>query len=469
MKAGRSALLAALLTLLVPAGASAATTVGSSLPEFTGDTLECLDAGGCTLVPTTIAGTPVVVPFDGVIVGWAGRVPAGAPSVDLRVLRPSAAGTFTGAGSLNSLTPSADSRIARSTRMPVKAGDLIGVDLANGEEIGIVDHSSFDSGSHTFAPRLGATETRAPTSTDTDDYEALFKAVLEPDVDGDGWGDETQDRCPELAESQTFCSRHVDFGFGQLGPVLAGGQLQASATVRAPSTNRAPNVVLKLTLPPELAAGTLAAPCTLEGNQVVCRLGDLAARQQVKVNVPLRALRPGTVRQWPAGPPFATMKTELSSGLRGTVPGLTQWILILATGRCSNRAFPGGFPGGTTFAGDRVTGNPEANRISGLAGDDCLTGAEGDDVLSGGDGDDRLDGGPGKDVARGDAGNDRLTGGTGLDRLEGGPGRDFLDAVDGKRDLVRCGTGRDRARVDALDSVADCEVVRRVRAKRTRG
>jgi hypothetical protein len=298
VKSVRSALLAVTLTLLVPAGASAATTVGSTLPEFTGDTVECLDSGGCTFVPTTIAGTPVVVPFDGVIVRWAGRVPAGAPSIDLRVLRPAASGALTGVGTLNSLTPTADSTIARTARMPVKAGDLIGIDLANGEEIGIVERSSFDSGSHTYAPRLGATETRAPTSTDADDFEALFNTVVEPDVDGDGWGDETQDRCPALAESHTFCSGRVMFGFARATePVLAGQGLQTSVSVLAPSTHRAPNGVLKVTLPAEIASGSLPAPCALEGNQVVCRLGDLAAGQRVTVNLPLRALRPGTIRQ----------------------------------------------------------------------------------------------------------------------------------------------------------------------------
>jgi hypothetical protein len=34
------------------------------------------------------------------------------------------------------------------------------------------------------------------------------------------------------------------------------------------------------------------------------------------------------------------------------------------------------------------------------------------------------------------------------------------------RDVVRCGSGRDRARVDAGDSVAGCERVTRVPAKR---
>ena len=56
---------ATLTALLAAATASAATTVGSTLPAWTGETLECVDAGGCTFVPRTISGRSIAVPFDG--------------------------------------------------------------------------------------------------------------------------------------------------------------------------------------------------------------------------------------------------------------------------------------------------------------------------------------------------------------------------------------------------------------------
>ena len=52
-------------------------------------------------------------------------------------------------------------------------------------------------------------------------------------------------------------------------------------------------------------------------------------------------------------------------------------------------------------------------------------------------------------------------GGPGRNRLRGGRGNDRLSAANGKRDLVNCGAGRDRARVDAFDLVRGCERVRR--------
>jgi hypothetical protein len=47
--------------------------------------------------------------------------------------------------------------------------------------------------------------------------------------------------------------------------------------------------------------------------------------------------------------------------------------------------------------------------------------------------------------------------------LKGGPGNDVLLAADGKRDLVDCGKGRDRATVDRIDRVRGCESVTRKR------
>ncbi|MDQ3723238.1 MAG: hypothetical protein M3376_09280, partial [Actinomycetota bacterium] len=61
----------------------------------------------------------------------------------------------------------------------------------------------------------------------------------------------------------------------------------------------------------------------------------------------------------------------------------------------------------------------------------------------------------------GGAGNDRLTGGFDPDILRGGRGRDRLVAVDGARDILDCGPGRDTAIVDRKDRVRNCERVER--------
>lgn len=90
---------------------------------------------------------------------------------------------------------------------------------------------------------------------------------------------------------------------------------------------------------------------------------------------------------------------------------------------------------------ERFEGTPAPDRVAGRRGADRISGADGDDCLSGGRGRDRI---------KGDAGEDVLRGGGGSDRLR---------AQDGERDQVRCGTGRDRARVDSADATSGCERV----------
>jgi parallel beta-helix repeat protein len=77
---------------------------------------------------------------------------------------------------------------------------------------------------------------------------------------------------------------------------------------------------------------------------------------------------------------------------------------------------------------------------------------------------DRLIGGPGGDRLAGRAGGDKLVGGDGgRDCLLGGRGPDRIRAVNGHRDVVHCGPGKDRATVERIDRVRGCErqIVRR--------
>ena len=108
-------------------------------------------------------------------------------------------------------------------------------------------------------------------------------------------------------------------------------------------------------------------------------------------------------------------------------------------------------------AGEVILGYGGRDRIRGGPGHDCLLGQDGGDVLRGEAGEDRLTGGRDADV---------LVGGPGVNAYDAGPGRDFVDARNGRRELVRCGSGRDRARVDRRDRVRGCERVSRPRRRR---
>jgi hypothetical protein len=117
---------------------------------------------------------------------------------------------------------------------------------------------------------------------------------------------------------------------------------------------------------------------------------------------------------------------------------------------------------------DRVVGGGGNDRLSGQAGNDILLGGPGRDVLNGGRGNDRLQGGRGTDRVNGGPGNDRIDPGSGRDQVSAGAGNDRIFSVDGQRDVIDCGPGRDVAIVDAVDRVRRCETVVRVTARRGR-
>jgi Ca2+-binding RTX toxin-like protein len=100
--------------------------------------------------------------------------------------------------------------------------------------------------------------------------------------------------------------------------------------------------------------------------------------------------------------------------------------------------------------GRRIVGTARGEYLAGGGFDDSIFGMGGNDTIMGGAGDDHLDGG---------AGNDVITGGSGADTIFGGAGSDTIYAADGERDVIDCGAGRDRAVVDSVDIVKNCEVV----------
>ncbi len=100
-----------------------------------------------------------------------------------------------------------------------------------------------------------------------------------------------------------------------------------------------------------------------------------------------------------------------------------------------------------------------ANKMGGTASSDVLSGTRGGDTIVAKGGRDTLRGLDAADCLRGGAGEDRLAGGAGSDRLAGGAGADVIRARDGSPDKVQCGSGRDKAIVDAADVVRKCERV----------
>jgi Ca2+-binding RTX toxin-like protein len=126
-------------------------------------------------------------------------------------------------------------------------------------------------------------------------------------------------------------------------------------------------------------------------------------------------------------------------------------------GRCYGGADDADHIVGTVF-GDVVIAGSGADEIRSGDGQNMIQAQWGDDVVRSGEGPDSVRAGDGNDVVRTGAGRDFVTPGAGLDVVATGAANDVIVANDGERDVLDCGTGaRDRATVDAFDSVRRCD------------
>jgi Ca2+-binding RTX toxin-like protein len=110
-----------------------------------------------------------------------------------------------------------------------------------------------------------------------------------------------------------------------------------------------------------------------------------------------------------------------------------------------------------------TTGTEDADRLLGTNGQNLIQGDGGNDYISARGGDDEVTGGAGDDRIHLGAGDDVATPGLDADRVYAGSGDDVIYARDGERDVIDCGSGRDRVIADKADKVEDCERVQRSR------
>ena len=246
-------------------------------------------------------------------------------------------------------------------------------------------------------------------------------------------------------------------------PVL-GDEFTYSLTVFNRGPDPAAAVELTDELPPGMRLTSTPPGCGAGIVQVVCGLGGLAAGASatVSLNVEVRLGCDflGTSGDDRDGAIGSTAKRDLICGgggsdsfsgaggrdrLYGLAPPEMVPSSVANTATVRSATTDPDSAANTARLSVRVVGGKDrGDTILGEGGADQIFGAAGNDHLVGGDGGDRLRGGKGKDL------------------LEGGAKRDRLLAVDGAKDTVRCGAGRDRVRADRRDVVADdCERVAR--------
>jgi hypothetical protein len=176
--------------LLVPATAQASERVGVDPDSVYGATPQTCD-DGCTLVQDVNANLTVRVPAlaggRGVVTSWKVRGSGG--SARLRRLD-----DFTARGATGWASRTGDTQTVAAA-LPVRSGERIGVDLSAGATIA-GDESLYGDTLFAWTPALGDAETSNPDE-EIAGYVA-YQANVEPDKDGDGRGDETQDSCVAL-------------------------------------------------------------------------------------------------------------------------------------------------------------------------------------------------------------------------------------------------------------------------------
>jgi uncharacterized repeat protein (TIGR01451 family) len=441
--AARCALVLLCLLLAAPAGARAAVTFGADLTQTPDTTPACCDASLAS--PTA--------PISGVLVRWALRTET-AVSVQPAVYR----GATLQSG--DDARPATVPLTTVDVRLPMRAGDRLGV--------------------HATA----ATMPRAVRSGTL-----LVSGVIEPDADGDGYGDETQDACPFEA-SLHVAPCHADIALTMSGPAF--GVVDRETPYDVTVANHGPSAAADVTLTDLIPAGTRfvratgAGTCT-PGATLRCTLAPIAPNASATVTVVLAGTSEGATIHHAVSVTTSSIDATPGDHAAAVDTRITGASVpppagpALAGPPCANPAF-GGRDDDVLFGsafGDRLFGRAGRDLLRGRAGNDCLYGGDGNDVLDGdggndslwgsdgrdrlfgGSGNDRLRGGAKADELHGDTGNDELAGGTGRDRVWGGPGNDTISARDGSRDVIVCGSGLDRVTADRRDRLRGCERVTR--------
>jgi hypothetical protein len=187
--------------LLFATPAPAAVTIGSTFAANE----------PCSAVPTTAftaaqttapAGVPYEAPSSGVITSWSHHsvTPTfGAGNLKFKVVRPMGSGFFSVVGESAAISPVPGLNTS-PVRIPVEAGDIIGLTV-----FGPTNCYVGQTG-----PGVHATATDAPPGPTAfaaiNDVLLDVSATLEPDGDGDGFGDESQDGCLNDATDHGDCT-----------------------------------------------------------------------------------------------------------------------------------------------------------------------------------------------------------------------------------------------------------------------
>jgi hypothetical protein len=253
------------ISLLGATSAAAATEVGNRCAASN----SAGSSAAVSLANAPGSPLPAVIPDAGVITRWSFSLgfpgdPEGALTETLKVFRPT--GLPQQLQVVGESAPEVVSNGTRTfpTRIPVKAGDLIGALAELGGETGSVFCKTDVPGDTLgFVPGTAPAGSTSAITKEEDGFQNPIVVFVEPDADNDGFGDETQDQCPQNAAVQAPCP---------IAPVIS---LSTSASVRK-------------TLATVLVTSSPQASVTVAGTV------NLGKGKTVKLNGGTQIVAPGT-------------------------------------------------------------------------------------------------------------------------------------------------------------------------------
>jgi hypothetical protein len=199
MRGGLGATIAVLVLLFGASDASAATEVGNVCTATSGvSNITFLQLANVS------SALPLEVPTAGVVTKWKVKSELEGVMTQFKVFRPT--------GNKNEFRTVAESpeqtiekgSNAFDTRIPVQAGDRFG--LFGKSPGGVALYCKGKPGDVMGIFSGETLTTDAPVIfNEASEPRVAVSAIVEPDVDGDGFGDETQDKCPQSAAFQTEC------------------------------------------------------------------------------------------------------------------------------------------------------------------------------------------------------------------------------------------------------------------------
>jgi hypothetical protein len=239
-----------------------------------------------TSVMTAKGGTnplPITAPSTGIITQATLTLPVSGIQVVLKTLRPT--------GNLDEYVVAAQSAgfitsvgtVSYPVRVPVTGGDLLGMSGSSGALVCNTGDAADIVATVAVNPAVGVPATYTPTTSRA----IAMVATVEADVDNDGYGDVTQDKCPQSAAFQVACPTITldSFAASQSGAITVVVTTDNQADVKVSGTAKVGGKKVKLkggtqtVKPGAMARFKVKLPATLRN-----ALADLPPNKSIKVS-----------------------------------------------------------------------------------------------------------------------------------------------------------------------------------------